>query len=204
MLIYYRYMWTTHKHMHGEAHDDAIMYAEILARFYERLGRLKQAGDIYREVYFSCLESHGAMHKTSIRLSRRLIDILKQSGREDECIDIWYIIFCNSEEHLPAWKKERIEYALDMMRMYEQQLSFKKAEDILRTLQSALTGIRESLNTNEVHSTYIQITIQLAQFLSRRERKGESSQLLLEIWRLYCTKSSSTANTLTIRSSCMD
>jgi tetratricopeptide (TPR) repeat protein len=113
------------------------------------------------------------------------VDILKQLGRDDESIDIWYIIFCNSEESLDAWDRKRIEYALLMVQMYELQGSLKKAEDILRNLQTALAAATQTSAIDRVHSAYIQMTVELARFFSRHERKADSSKLLLEIWRVY-------------------
>jgi len=178
----YKYIWTSHKHIHGAANEETIKYATYLATLYIQLKELEKAATVYREIHKTCVEKYGHLHELTITITRSLTTVLQRLSKHEECIHICRKTMEVSEETLEIWDEKRITATICMVEEYESQKHWHKAEELLISFRRRIIEICQSSHDDHCHEAKIEITIQYVRFLKRHSREKEAELLLVELW----------------------
>jgi tetratricopeptide (TPR) repeat protein len=178
----YKYIWTSHKHTHGAAHEETIKYATYLATLYIQLKELEKAATVYREIHKTCVEKYGHLHELTITITRSLTTVLQRLSKHEECVHICRRTLEVSEETLEVWDERRITATICMFEEYESQKQWHMAEELLLSFRRKLVEICQSSHDDHCHEAKIEITIQYVRFLKRHSREEEAEKILIELW----------------------
>lgn len=178
----YKFIWTSHKHIHGAADEETIKYATYLATLYIQLKELEKAATVYREIHRTCVEKYGHLHELTITITRSLTSVLQRLSKHEECVHICRGSLEVCEETLEVWDERRITATICMVEEYESQKQWHKAEEILLSLRRRILDICQSSHDDHCHESKIEITIQYARFLKRHSREKEAEIILAELW----------------------
>ncbi|KAI9762962.1 MAG: hypothetical protein M4579_000025 [Chaenotheca gracillima] len=181
----YKYVWTTHKHIHGETHEETLKYAEVLATFYITLQKTEFAATVYREIYNAHVKVHGHVHAHTIALSKKLVAVLEKLSKHEECLFIYEAQLKVTQTTLEVWHTERITATLRVLEIYESKKQIKKAEEVLMLLHRSLLEACHSHHEEHVHEARIEVSLQYVRFLKRCHRDEEAKKILVELWGAY-------------------
>ena len=179
----FRYLWEVCQSELGEIDPRTLNYGELLVGLYLRLHELQKACVMRRDLYEVMRRHYGVLHQSTISYADGLIDLLEQLQRPDEIEGIRDLLYKSAEE-LDPWNPLRVDSTLRLVHLCEHQRVYNKAEGALRSLWSAiLETSRES--TDEIIATvFVDVSLELANFLKRHERIAESREILVILWDL--------------------
>ena len=178
----YKYMWTTHKHIHGAADEKTIKCAKALATLYILIKKVEEAATVYREVHKVCVEKYGHVHEITIATSRELVTILQRLSKHEECVQICRTTLEVSEKTLQVWEEKRITATICMVETYESLKQWQKAEELLISIRRSITDVCKSRHEDHLREAMVEITLQYIRFLKRQSRDKEAEKILIELW----------------------
>ncbi|KAI5782676.1 hypothetical protein EDC01DRAFT_729948 [Geopyxis carbonaria] len=186
--VIYKYMWTSHKHLHGECHAETIKYAKCLAELYIQLKKTEEALCIYREVHKSCVSVYGELHEETIKITQTLVTILETSTKHhEECTTLTKTILEICEKTLECWEEKRITATIRMVEVCETRKDLKRAEELLITLRRSIIELCQHSQDEHHHHAKIEITLHYVRFLKRHGRDKEAERILIELWNDFKT-----------------
>ena len=178
----YRYIWSSYKHAHGEAHEETVKYATCLASFYTQLKKTEQAAIVYREVYTSCTQKYGLLHKLTISTSQKLTTVLQQLSKHEECLHICQSTLEVSKKTLEVWEHVRIAATIRMVEAFESQKQLQEAEQLLTNIRKSLIEVCHSRHEDHIYEAKVEVTIHYVQFLKRHSQEKTAKKILIELW----------------------
>ena len=92
------------------------------------------------------------------------------------------LYFTAGQALVEVWEEKRIAATLRMVEIYESQLEYKQAEELLLALLAGIVALCKTRSEERLYEAKIKITLEYARFLKRRSRDKEAEKIIIEVW----------------------
>ncbi|MCJ1397774.1 hypothetical protein MMC11_000970 [Xylographa trunciseda] len=181
----YTFLWNASKDRNGITDEDALHYGGLLGSLYFRFQRYQDASNVYREIYQALFRRYGGLHDLTTRYVTLLLEALELLQKYDECTQISEVLLGAAEGSLDPWDSIRLAATMRFAAHCELQRAYRKAEGALRSLWKTLLGSCRSGAQGNTDAAFLDITLQLCEFLGRRSKSADAASVLVELWHVF-------------------